>query len=196
MSIPSSGSSTWRSASTTSSLDGMAPRLAQPDFLAPVAREEVDPVDEAHPVAARAHDERVRPGGVAEEADAAQQVAVRHARRDDDHLLRREVVGREDALDVLDPVLARLLDLGPPRRPQLRLQLAAEAAQPRGGGDGLPRAADPDREVVVRAAHGRADRRGDVAVLDQLDARARGTDLLDQVVMARTVEHDRGHVVD
>src|SRR3954454_2482149 len=131
MSIPSSGSSTWRSASTTSSLDGMAPRLAQPDFLAPVAREEVDPVDEPHPVAARAHDERVRPRRVAEETDAAQQVAVRHARRDDDHLLRREVVDREDAVRVEDAVGARLLDLRAARRPQLRLELAAETAERR-----------------------------------------------------------------
>src|SRR4051812_50224076 len=121
MSIPSSGSSTWRSASTTSSLDGMAPRLAQPDFLAPVAREEVDAVDEPDPVAARAHDERVRPRGVAEEADAAQQVAVRDAGGDDDHLLRRQVVDREDAVDVVDPVRQRVLDLRPAGRPWLRL---------------------------------------------------------------------------
>src|SRR5204862_2445991 len=47
---------------------------------------------------------------------------------------------------------------------------------------------------------GTADRRGDrgchVAVLDQLDARACGSDLLDQVVVTRSVEHDRRHVVD
>ncbi len=88
------------------------------------------------------------------------------------------------------------LDLGPARRPELRLQLAAEAAQRRRRQHCLARAADPDREMVVRAAHRGADRRRDVTVLDQLDARARRADLLDQVVVARTVEDDRSDVVD
>src|SRR3954454_12080915 len=152
MSIPSSGSSTPRSASTTSSFVGMSFTLEQPhvlalfagchctasgreyglcpcslttschapeggplqkaDFLAALAGEEVDPVDEAHPVAVRAHDERVRARGVGEVADAAQQLAVRHPRRDDDHVLRREIVDREDAVDVVDTVLAGRFDLG------------------------------------------------------------------------------------
>ena len=54
----------------------------------------------------------------------------------------------------------------------------------------------PDREVIVRAADRGGDRGGYVAVLDQLDSSARGPDLLDQVVMTRPVEDDRGHVVD
>src|SRR6478672_9229937 len=89
MSIPSSGSSTERSASITSSrVTGPAYRSIpeQPDFLAPLAGEEMDAVHEPDPVAARAHHERVRPGAVGEEPDSAQQIAVRDARRDDDHL--------------------------------------------------------------------------------------------------------------
>ena len=82
------------------------------------------------------------------------------------------------------------------RRPELSLHLAAEAAQRGGGQHRLPRAADPDREVVVRAADRRRDRRGHVAVLDQLDARAGVADLLDQVVVPRPVEDDRRHVAD
>src|SRR3954471_9458969 len=141
MSIPSSGSSTPRSASTTSSFVGMSFTLEQPhvlallagchctasgreyglcpcslttschvseggplqkaDFLAALAGEEVDPVHEAHPVAARAHDERVRPRAVGQEAHAAQQVAVGDARRDHDHLARREILDREQPLEVL-----------------------------------------------------------------------------------------------
>src|SRR5438034_1969529 len=102
MSIPSSGSSTPRSASTTSSLLGMAPRLAETDFLAAVAGEEVDAVDEPHPVAAGAHDERVRPRRIGEKTDAAEQIAVRDAGGGDDHLLRCKVVDRQDLVDVLD----------------------------------------------------------------------------------------------
>ena len=93
--------------------------------------------------------------------------------------------GGEDTVDVVDPVLGRGLDLGAGGRPELGLQLAAEAAERRGGEDGLPRAADPDREVVVRAADRGGDRRGHVAVLDQLDPGAGAADLLDQVVVAR-----------
>ena len=109
-----------------------------------------------------------------------EQIAVRDAGGGDDHLLRREIVDREHALHVLDAVLAGALDLGAARRPELRLQLAAEAAQRRRGEHRLARAADADREVVVRAAHRRADRRDHVAVLNQLDPRACSTDLLDR----------------
>ena len=49
--------------------------------------------------------------------------------------------------------------------------------------------------MVVRAADGGGDRRRHVTVLDQLDARAGVADLLDQIVVAGTVEHDRRHVV-
>src|ERR671936_1800610 len=105
MSIPSSGSSTWRSASKTSSFVGISFECSdgpngdvrcqaddvsliaeEADFLAPLAGEEVDPVDEAHPIAARAHDERARPGAVGEELHAAEEVAVRDAGRGHDRL--------------------------------------------------------------------------------------------------------------
>ena len=136
----------------------------------------------------------MRARAVGEEAHAAQEVAVRDAGRGDDHLAGRQLLGLEDLVDVVDPVLLRLLDLAARRRPELRLELAAEAAERGGGEDCLARAADPDRDVVVRAAHGGRHRRGHVAVLDQLDAGAGGADLLDQVVVARPVEDDRGDV--
>src|SRR5262249_51254715 len=150
MSIPSSGSSTCRSASTTSSCVSMGSSLREPHVLAAFSREEVRAVHEPHPVAARAHDERVGACGVGEVADAAEELAVRHARRDDDHLLGCEVVDGEDPLDVVDAGGVCLLDLGAARRPELGLQLAAEAAERGGGEHGLARAADADREVVVR----------------------------------------------
>src|SRR5438034_9523109 len=130
MSIPSSGSSTARRASTTCSFVGIGSRLAeQAHFLAAFAGEEVDAIHEANPVAAGAHDERVCACGIGEEANAAEEVAVGDARRGDDHLAGREIVDREDLLQVLDSVLARLLDLGSGRRPELSLQLAAEIAE-------------------------------------------------------------------
>src|SRR3954466_5424156 len=166
----------------------------KPHFLAPLAGEEVDAVDEPHPVAARAHQQRMRSRAVGEEADAAQQVSVRDAGRSDDHLARREILGPEDALVVEDPGLPQLVDLPAGGGPELRLQLAAQAGQRGGREYGLPGAADPDRQVVVRAADRRGDRRGHVAVLDELDAGAGGADLLDEVVVARPVEDQRRDV--
>src|SRR5215207_11639647 len=153
MSIPSSGSSTARSASTTSSFVGMAQAYLvaeEPHLVAPLPGEEVDPVHEAHPVAAGAHHQRVRACAVRVEPDAAEQVAVADPRGHDDHLSRRELLGAEDPVHVVDPLLARLVDLAAGRRPELRLELAAEAAERCRAEYRLARAADPDREVVVR----------------------------------------------
>src|SRR5207248_3290744 len=100
--------------------------------------------------AARAHDERAGAGAVGEVLHAPQEVAVRDAGGGDDRFPGREVVEGEDAVHVVDALLPGALDLGPGRRPQLRLDLAAEAAKGRGRDDGLARAADADGEVVVR----------------------------------------------
>src|SRR5215210_9087644 len=80
------------------------------DFLAALALEEVDALREAHPVAAHAHHERVRPRAVGAEAHATQEIAVGDSRRADDRLAGRQVVGREDLVDVVDALVPRLLD--------------------------------------------------------------------------------------
>jgi hypothetical protein len=149
----------------------------------------VDAVVEAHPVAAHAHDQGVRPGRVGHEPHAAQEVAVRDARRDEDHVSSRKVLLGEHVRDV-DADLTGLLDLRPRGRPQLGLDPAAEASERRGGEDGLPCAADADREVVVRSTDRGGDGRGHRAVADQLDPGARASELLDQVVVPRPVEHE------
>jgi len=76
----------------------------------------------------------------------------------------------------------------------MALDLTPQAAQRGGRDDALGRAADADREMVVRAPDRGADRGDDVAVGDQLDAGAGLADLGDQVVVPGPVEHDRGHV--
>ncbi len=96
--------------------------------------------------------------------------------------------------DVFDPDLTGGVDLGARRRPELGLHPAAEAAERGGRENGLARPADADRQVVVRAADRRRDRGGDGSVPDQLDPRARATKLLDQIVMPRPVENERGDV--
>ena len=65
----------------------------------------MDRIDEPHPVAAGAEDERVRARALAEVVHAAQEVAARDAARDDRVMAVDQVVDPEDALDVVDPVL-------------------------------------------------------------------------------------------
>jgi hypothetical protein len=132
----------------------------------------------------------VRPGAVGPEPHTAEEIAVRDACCGDDRLPRREVFRREDPFDILDPLLLRLVDLASRDRPELRLEVAAQTAQGGSRQDGLPRAADADREVVIRPADRRGHGRRHVAVLDQLDPRAGGADFFDQVVMAWPVEDD------
>src|SRR5438045_3423847 len=63
--------------------------VAQQSYLlAALAGEEVVAVHEAHPVAARAHDQRVRSCAVGQKPNAAEQVAVRDAGRSEDRLAR------------------------------------------------------------------------------------------------------------
>jgi hypothetical protein len=125
--------------------------------------------------------------GIREETHAAQQVAVRDARCDDDHFPRRQLFRVEHSRRIVDPGLAGLFDLAAGGRPQLRLQFAAETPERRGGHHGLAGSADPHRQVVVGAADRGGNRRRHRPVLNQLDPCAGGADLLDQIVVARTV---------
>ena len=68
--------------------------------------------------------------------------------------------------------------------------MAAAVSTPSG------RAADAHRGVDAGAAHGGRDAGREVAVGDQLDARAGLADLGDEIVMALAVEHDDGQLVD
>ena len=107
----------------------------------------MDSVDEAHPVVAGAHDDGMRPGAVCQVPDTAEQVAVRDARRGDDHLAGCKLLGRERPLDVVDPVLSGLTDLAARGRPELCLELAAQTPEGRRGDERLAGAADSDCEV-------------------------------------------------
>ena len=167
----------------------------QPDLLASFAREEVDPVHEPHPVAARAHDERVR---------RALSVRKRTPRRRSPFETpvaatitslgaRSSIVKTRSTSSIPCSGRARSRSRSSARAAPGSRRRGSEARPPQ---DRLSRAADPDREVVVRPADRCGDGGGHVAVLDQLDAGACGADLLDQVVMARPVEDDRRHVFD
>ncbi len=139
------------------------------------------------------HHERMRPCAATEEADALEQVAGGHpGRREHEVLARRQVLGR------VDPVLVAVAH---PRAAfpllvvavaEARLDLATEATQRGGRDDALRRAADAHDGVDAGARDRAGDGGRQVAVADELDARAGRPDLGDQVVVPRPLEdHDR-----
>ena len=80
-------------------------------------------------------------------------------------------------------------------RPQPALERAAEALDRRGRDDALRRAADAHQHVDPGEGWAAAIDGRDVAVADQVDARARVAQLGDQVVVAVALEHDDGEIV-
>ena len=109
---------------------------------------------------------------------------------------RGQLVGRVDAVDVVDAELRDALLLVVADRRQPSLDLAAEAAHGGGGQDTFRRAADAHHRVDAGAAHRGGDARRQVAVADQADPGAGGADVGDQLAVALAVEDDDGEVVD
>src|SRR6266478_5252666 len=147
-------------------------------------------------VALRAHDHRLGGRSALEEADALEEVAAGHPGRGEDHRPLRHLLERVDLVRVGDPHLARALDLFLVAEGQPALHVAA-AATHRGRGDHpFRRAADAHQDVDAGLHEAGGDRGGHVAVPDQLDPRAAGADLGDQLLVAGTVEDDDGQVFD
>ena len=121
---------------------------------------------------------------------AVEERAVRHAGRgDEDVLARDEIVRVQDGRRV-EPGVEQRLALVVVARPEPSLDAAADALERRGRDDAFRRAADAVEHVDARARLRRGDRRRDVAVADQADARAGLAQLRDQLVVAVALEHD------
>ena len=88
------------------------------------------------------------------------------------------------------PAASSCLALVVVARPQPCLDAAADALQCRGGDDAFRRAADSVEDVDAGVRLRGGDRRRDVAVADQLHARAGLAQLGDQRVVALALEHD------
>src|SRR5256714_1295838 len=171
---------------------------------------DVDGVNEAYVARLGRHHERVCASARAEEADAAQERAVGDARRDEDDLpAGREVVRVVDLVRVADAHLLQarepLLggrDLGLVNaqafvvEDEACLNLPVQTLHGRGCEHAFGRAADAHQGVYVRAGDRRRYPRGEVAVADEPDARARLTHVLYELPVARAVEDDDGQVFD
>src|SRR5688500_1202990 len=154
-------------------------------------------VDKTDPGRMRLHDERRRPRAVAEEADAAHQRAVGDTgRREHDPLGGREVLRLVNPLEVGDPhrpaplFVLRLAHYEP------REDFTVEAAHRRRGEHAFGGAAGPHYRVDTGADDRRRNAGGQVAVANQPDTRARGSDLFNQLLVARPVEDADHQVAD
>src|SRR4029079_12027869 len=98
---------------------------SQANLLVSGLREQMDRIDEADAVAARAQHDRLGAGALREVPHAAEQGPVRDAGADHHLVAPDEVIDAEDLVDVVDAVLAGLPDLGAAHRPKLPLDLTA-----------------------------------------------------------------------
>src|SRR5581483_5218777 len=158
---------------------------------------EVLRVDHAHLADAPVEDDRVGPHAAREEADALKQLAVGDAGRDEtDVLAARELlravhlvrVGHTHAPGT--SALVVVPELEPPE------DLAADARERRRREHAFRRAAAPHHHVKTGAGDGDGERRDDVAVLDEVDARTGRADVVDELLVPRPVEDDDGEVLN
>src|SRR5215210_2814766 len=150
--------------------------------------------DPADGPGAGAHHDRLGLDAAAADADAAEKRAARDAGgSDEDVVPRDQVVGREDAVDVV-PALDELLPLLVVPRPELALDRPAEALDRGSGDDAFGGAADPHQHVDAGERLGGGDRGRDVAVANEVHARAGVPQLADQPLVPLALEHDDGHL--
>src|SRR4051794_16696107 len=157
----------------------------------------MDRVDEPDAVRLQRHEQRRRADAAAEEADAAQEVAVGDASGAEDDVVAGGELGRVVnlvAVDVAHRLEAFLLPFF--QRLEAALHASVQAAHRGGGEYALGRAAYAHRGVDAGPAHGGGDAGGEIAVGDQLDARARFADLRDEIVMPFAVEDHDGQFID
>src|SRR4051794_25273607 len=139
----------------------------------------------------------MRPCAAAEEPNALEQFAGGNAGGSEDEVVAgREVFGDVDAVLVAvahpRPAFALIVIA----ISEAGLDLAAEAAQRRGGDDALGRTARAHDGVDAGARNSTGDRRGQIAVTDELDPRAGLADLGDERLVALALEDDDGDVAD
>src|ERR1700683_1988002 len=158
---------------------------------------QVHGVDEADLAVVVCKDQGMGPSAFAEEAHAAEQSAAGDAStRENNFISGREIFGGVDALSVFDAHLGEALVVLGLGRYQARENLAVQAAQSSGGENAFWRSTGAHDGVDAGANYCGADSGGEVAVGDEPDASASGSNPIDQFFMARAVEHDDDKVFD
>src|SRR5712691_2782459 len=153
-------------------------------------------LDETDGAGPRAHDDRVGDCPTLHVPDPGEVVSGRDPRRGEHHGARRQLPELVLPLKVEDAELAERAGLVLVPWPEPRLHLAAEADERGGSENALRRATGPHEDVDPRVGPGGGERRGDVAAVDQLDARAGFPHLLDEGVVPGAVEDRDREVLD
>ena len=124
-------------------------------------------------------------------------IVIGEGERDEaDVLAACEILGAVDPVLVFDPHLFRPRALFVVAEFQAPDDLAADAFEGRRREDALRCPAAAHDRVQVRARDRHLERGDDVAVLDEVDPRAGLADVLDQLLVTRSVEDDDREVVD
>src|SRR5262249_18830890 len=167
-------------------------------------------IDESHITPFRRHHERMCADPVAEEAHAFEYRAVGDARAgEDDFLARSQIFRRVDLLRIFDSHRFHTFDHGVVVgnfaefffgklifENEAGLNLTVQASHRGRRENPFRSAAYAHHRVHSRSAHSRADARREVAVGDQTDTRSGAADLLNELLMARSIEHDNDEVFD
>ena len=153
--------------------------------------------DRADGAAARPHHQGVGRGAVRAVVHALEQLAVGDAGGHEEAVLAGDqLLGGEDGVGIeVVACVQRPLPLVVVGGPEAGLDHAAHALHRAGRDDALRRASDAEQQVDAGVGTCGRDGARDVAVQDVLDAGAGLTDLLDQALVAGTVEQDHRDVV-
>src|ERR1035441_8876064 len=163
--------------------------LREPDLnVRPLIQ--MDALDKSHPSSLQSQNHRRSPSPFAKEADALQQRTFGHAGRSEDHLLPRSQVFRlVNLVLVFNPHLRnalfqfRFVDYQP------SLHVSVQAADRGRCNHAFRCAARSHDRMHPGSDHRRGNARREIAVANQLDARARLPDLGDEFFVPRTFEH-------
>src|SRR5580658_9831600 len=146
---------------------------------------QVHGIDEMNFTLFEGHDQRVRARSVAEKADASKHPAASDAGTgENDALSGRQVRGVVNALWILDAHLGHTFVMLGLCGHQTSQDLTVQTAQGCGSEHAFGSAADAHHSVHVCPANRSSDSGGEVAVSDELNARAGGSNIVDQLFVA------------
>src|SRR5882672_4972786 len=149
-------------------------------------------LDPTHGARRRTHHDGMSRHALAIEAHALEQRGDRDAGGREDHVAGREIAQHVFPFQIANAELFRAMAFVIVAEDQTRLELAADAAQRRSGEHAFGRPALPEIDIDTgRLGFGRGDDAGDVAIGDELDGGAGGSDALDDLLVPRPVEHQR-----
>ncbi len=159
-------------------------------------REAVLTSDVTNGAALAAHDDRMRRGSIARIPNPLHDLPVRDAGCAEEDVLSRDQIGRREHLIQIMAGLEGCASLSLVAGPQATLNASSETTHRAGRDDPLGSSPDASEHVDTRSLPSRHDGAGNVSVHDELDARAGRSNIVDERVVARSVENAHGQIGD